>query len=313
MQLKKLIPALGLCAALFSFSPKANAETNINLFPNQPFSTITMTDPDIYQTKIKFPETFFSKKSLPEIASYISIAKTLPLVSLDFGFGAKKLILSLPSERREASKLEAMSQGKSLSDKTLSLSLIGNSLLETSKTGRDIDYKLKLELFARSPIIDDYLSDGNKLYIVGGYSNEGLIKINDRSLSNIDFSPTKNSFSVDAYVVPKSPYSNQYIILRVGADNLFNNTGESANMHFSASFEFPSLLDYFKIFKNFKLSPYASLYGKIPFRKELDSEACGEVGIKAWGESERAIVLYGKAHYKENKDITYSAGLKLDL
>ena len=120
------------------------------------------------------------------------------------------------------------------------------------------------------------------------------------------------SFFGDLYIVAKSPYSDQFLILRGGVDNLFGNTTETSNVNISAVFEFPSLISWIKMFKEFRINPYVSLGIKLP----LDSSAniaSGEVGAKLTGKSKKSAMIYAKANYNSLQSMKYSAGLKLDL
>ena len=299
---KKTLGILTLFTTLaFGSSKKANADiiSDINLFPNNPFYRSVMVDSDIPQSEIKVPlglEKELLEKPIKEILPYVSLAKTLPLISVDVI--SKELLPIIPKEVAEHAKVKSFRQGRTLSDKTISASLIASGELSFPKEEeKDIDYKTRLELFLRSPMIDDYLSDGNKLYIVGGYNGEGSIKLEDlfnKNLNSVSKSFTdRYSFFTDAYIVAKSPYSEQFLIVRAGINNLFSSTHKKSNFYFSTMFEFPSLLSWSKMFDNFKISPYVSTYLKFPANPEANPKLLGQLGIKAKGESGKSLILYG--------------------
>ncbi|GAI55829.1 unnamed protein product, partial [marine sediment metagenome] len=183
--------------------------------------------------------------------------------------------------------------------------LVASGLIKLPPKGTDanISYKTKLELFVNFPMIDEFASDGNRLYLTSGWVGEGSAKLEKNLLEKDIPSITKSikspfdnhSFFADAYIVGRSPYSEQYLIFRVGVDNLFGNTPEKPNVHFSTTWEFPS------IFKNLKISPYFSSSVKIPTNKS-GTESLGQIGLKFSGESEREIDLYGEVEYAPETD-----------
>ncbi len=324
---KRLAP-LVLCAALF-FPPRANAD--INLFPPNPIEDILMTDSDEYKTKIIFPENLdedILQKPLKEVwqeySPYISISKTLPLFSLDWRIknseDFKIFVQHAPTDgiKREIKRIH---EGKDITDKILSLSFIGSGLLDfpeikgndsEESNGNFMQYKGKLEAFLTSPMINEYFSDGNRLYFTGGLETRGLIDSNKvESISSLaNFPPTDYRFFGDVYIVAKSPWSEQFVIIRTGLDNLLNN--DKKDFHFSTTFEFPSIFYQKRGFENFKLSPYLSLYARLPLTSGQVNTAAGEVGLKLSGETDKAIVLYAKGELN-NGFCTFSSGLKLNL
>jgi len=205
-----------------------------------------------------------------------------------------------------------------LSDKVISTSLVATGKLTFPKNEEnDIFYKTRLELFLNSPMVDTCLSDGNRFYIVGGFSGQGSTKSNElsnKTLSQITESFIDTySFSGDVYIVPKSPYSDQYLILRAGIDNLFGNVSEKPNVHLSTTWEFPSLFHWLKTIENFKLSPYASMHIKLPTDSEKPTTASGQLGIKVSGESKKALFLYTQANYNGPELWTFYTGLKAEF
>jgi len=324
MRLKKALLIPALCSALFLGSPKqveSESNLNFNLFPEQPIYRTLMADSDILKTQIEVQqglEKGLLKKPIKDILPYTSLAKTLPLISVDIN--SKKLLPFISKDVTGHAKIEAFKQGRTLSDKVFSASLIASGQLNFPQNQEnDIDYKTRLELFLNSPMIDDYLSDGNKLYIVGGFTGKGSINsknLSDKNLSQIfDSFIDTYSFSADAYIIPKSPYSDQFLIIRGGVDNLFGNTSEKTNINLSTTWEFPSLLVQSKMFKNFKISPYISTHIKIPIDSESCSKLLGQLGMKAEGESRRSLILYTQADYNEEAEEpwVFSSGLKIDL
>ena len=313
MGLKKALLIPALCSALFLGSQKqANAESNltVSLFPEQPIYRTIMADPDIFKTQIQVSqglEKEILKKPTGEILPYVSLAKTLPLLSLDIS--NKRLLSSMPKT--------AIGDGE-LSDKVISTSLVATGELTFPKNEEnDISYKTRLELFLNSPMVDTCLSDGNRFYIIGGFSGQGSTKSNklsNKTLSQITESFIETySFSGDVYIVPKSPYSDQYLILRIGVDNLFGNVSEEPNVHISTAWEFPSLFHWLKIFENFKLSPYVSMHVQLPTDSEKPTTATGQFGIKVSGKSKKALFLYTQANYNGPELWTFYTGLKAEF
>lgn len=307
---KKTLGILTLLAMLSPVSSK-KANADIELFPEQPIHRTIMADSDIPRTEIKVPlslEKEVLEKPITEILPYTSLAKTLPLISLNIA--SKRLLSLIPKTTVE--------DNEQVSDKVISASLVASGQLNFPQNQEnDIDYKTKLELFLNSPMIDDSLSDGNKFYLVAGFTGQGSTKSNklpNKTLSEIAESfIDKYSFSADAYIVPKSPYSDQYLILRVGVDNLFGNVSEKPNVHISTTWEFPPLLHWLKIFENFKLSPYVSMHVQLPTDSEKPITASGQFGIKASGKSKKALFLYTEAEYNEQSPWNFYTGLKLEL
>lgn len=310
----KFLPLLLLCGRLFLGSlEEANTESNLHLglFPELPIYRTIMADPDILKTQIKVPqglEKELLEKPIGELFPYVSLAKTLPLASLDIS--SRRLFSAIPKT--------AVDKNGKLSDKILSASLIASGQLNFPQNQENnIDYKTRLELFLNSPMIDTCVSEGNKLYFVGGFTGKG--SVNSEELLNKNLAETLDSFidaysfSGDMYIVPKSPYSDQYLILRVGVDNIAGNISEKPNVHISTTWEFPPLFHWFKIFENFKLSPYASMHVQVPTDSEKPTTGSGQLGIKASGESKKALFLYTQADYNEQESWNFYTGLKLNF
>ena len=191
---------------------------------------------------------------------------------------------------------------------------------QTKKNGEDIYYEIMLELFIRSPKLDDTTSDGNRLYLAGGWVGNGSLKLDknllDKSLSSILKSPLENyRFFIDTYIVARSPYSDQFLILRVGLDKLFGTSAEKANMYFSTIWEFPSILSWSNMFEEFKMVPYISSHIQIP-TDGSDATGLAQAGIKVSGEAPgREIDVYGQLNYdpKAEKPWTFFCGVKFSL
>ncbi len=296
--------------AMLSFVSSKKANADIELFPEQPIYRTIMVDPDIPRTEIKVPqglEKELLEKPIGELLPYVSLGKTLPLISLDIS--AQKYPRIIPIKRIEDEELKAFAKGQTLSKKIISTSLVASGQLNFPQNQEnDIHYKTKLELFFNSPMIDDYLSNGNKFYLVAGLTGQGSTKSNtlpNKTLSQIAESFIDNySFSADAYIVPKSPYSDQYLILRVGVDNLFGNVSEKPNVHISTTWEFPPL---------FHFSPYVSIHIQMPTDSEKPITVSGQGGIKASAKSKKALFLYAQADYNEQNPWKFHTGLKLEL
>lgn len=304
----EILPILALCSSLLC--PKeANADININIFPKENIERTIMADPDVYKTEIKVPfglEADLLTKPIEKILPYISFSETLSLLSIDITSDKILDIMPKTTVRNPPSK--------KLSDKILSASLTAGGLVTFRENFSE--YGMKLELFLNSPMIDDCLSDGNRFYLVGGVTGKGtdLRKFTGKNLSQIAESFIEDySFSADVYIVPKSEWSDQYLILRAGIDNFSIDDFSKLNVNFSTAIEFPSLLYGLKIFKNFKISPYLSFNVKIPADSEKKLTASGQLGIKAGGESKTGLFLYAQADYTEENPLIFSTGIKINF
>ena len=314
--LKKLIP-LALGTALTFLPSKLSANPlSINLFPEMPVYRSVMVDSNIPKTEINIPSGLEQEvlgNSFAGIISYTSLSKEIPVLSVDIK--SDKPWNIIPPEVVLDSKTRALREGKKLSDKIFSASLIASGSIKFPKNENPI-YSARAELFLNSPMIDDYLSEGNKLLLVTGFNGNGSVRLNnlaDKNISSIPemFSFDSYSFFGDAYIVAKSPYSSQYILLRSGIDNLFGNAKETANINLSLTCEFPPLISWIEIFKDFRILPYVSLGVKLPLDSSA-TNASAELGAKLTGKSEKSLMIYGKADYSIGS-MKYSTGLKLDL
>ena len=312
---KKLMP-LALCSALALAPFKAHAQPiSIELFPEMPVYRSIMADSDIIKTELNLPgmENPFDK-SIGELAPYVSLGKEIPLFSINLK--SKKRLRIIPSEVAVDVESRSFREGKELSDKVLSALLVAGGSLRFPKD-ENPRYTAKAEVFLRSPMIDDYLSDGNKLILVTGFRGEGSVITRDfkeRQIKSIGdaFPMESHSFSQDMYIVAKSPYSDQFLIIRGGVDNLFGNTPETSNVNLSTAWEFPPLISWIKMFKDFKILPYVSLGIKLPLDSSA-TKASGELGAKLTGKSKKSVMTYLRADYNSLQGMEYSAGLKLDL
>jgi len=317
MGIRKVIAALGIATAL-SMPIIAGADSlSVSLFPEMPVYRSVMADPNIPKTEITPPiglEKEILDKPFREIAPYISLAKEVPLLSFDIKTDKPWSII--PPEIVLDSQTRASRGGRTLSDKIFSASLVTSGSLRFPKDGNP-EYTVRAELFAGSPVVDDYLSDGNKLLLVTGFNGKGSVtlgNITDKRASSISemFSFDSYSFSEDVYIVAKSPYSNQYILLRGGIDNLFGNIKETPNVNLSLAIEFPPLFSWIEIFKDFRILPYVSAGVKLPFGSSA-TDASAELGAKLTGKSGKSLMIYGRADYNSLEGAKYSTGLKLDL
>jgi len=315
---KKILPVLGL-TALSLFPKNANANPlEIDLFPEMPVYRSAMADSDIPKTEINLPlglEQNLLDKSIKELIPYVSLGKEIPLISVNIK--SKKPPKIIPSEVVEGSEIRAFAEGRKLSDKVLSASLVVGGSLRFPEN-ENPKYTAKAELFLDSPMIDDYTSDGNQFFLVAGFKGDGSIRtenIEEMSIKSLPeiFSMNSYSFSGDLYIVAKSPYSKQFLILRAGIDNLFGKTAEKPNIILSSTWEFPPLMSWLKMFRNFKLLPYLSINVKIPLDNAALTKASGELGAKLTGESKKSVMVYGRADYNNLEGMKYSTGLKLDL
>jgi len=309
------IAILTLCGGLLLGLPKkANADNNsvfpyFNLFPHEPLYRLTMVDPDLPQTEITFKEGSLQN---------LSLGGTLPLFSTGI---ANKNISIITKKNRLEDELQVEKEGRTLSDRVIDATLMVSGLVKfpvNQQTREETYYKMMAELFIGSPMMDDHLSDGNRLYLVGGGVVEGSAKL-DKSLFDKGLSPiikdSNYSFFADAYMVIKSPWSNQFLIGRAGVNNLFGNTPEKPNVHFSGTLELPSILSWSKMFENFKISPYLSLYTEIPTDNPEHPRFLAEIGAKLSGEvPDRAVTGYGRVIYNSpDKSWTILYGAKISL
>jgi len=313
MRLKNLLIPV-LCGALFLGSQKqAHAEPNLHLglFPEQPLYKTIMVDPDVFRTEIQVPrglEQEILQNPIKEILPYISVSKTLPLASLEIS--NRSLLSAMPKTAED--------ENGELSDRIISASLVASGQLNFPQNqATEIDYQTKLELFLSSPMINTCLSEGDRVYIVAGLTGQGSTNLNELSNKTLSQIPEsfidEYSFSGDLYIVPKSPYSEQYLILRIGVDNIAGNTPETPNVNISTTWEFPPLFYGLDMLENFKLLPYASMYFKIPTDNQKPTEISGQLGLKVSGESEKGLFLYTQVNYREQEPWNFYVGLKTEF
>ena len=305
---------LALTTGLLLASKKANADDNstfpyFDLFPHEPLYRLTMVDSDLPRTEITFKE---------ESLQNLSLGGTLPLFST--GIASKNLAIILKKDRAK-DEPRAEKKDRTLSERVINATLMVSGLVKfpvNQQIREELDYKMMAELFIGSPMMDDHLSDGNKIYLVGGWVGKGSIKL-DKDLDSISNSLIDNpikqhSFFADAYAVIKSPWSDQFLVGRFGIDNLLGNTTEKPNVYFSGTMEFPSLLSWAEMFENFKISPYISLYMNIPTNNPYNPKFLGEVGAKLSGEAPgKAVSGYARIIYEPRGEQVILYGAKLSL
>ena len=313
----KRFAKIALSIALAFLPSKTKAESwNLNLFPESPVYRSTMSDSEILKTEINLPkglEKEVLNRSFKELAPYISLSKELPILSFDIK--NRYLPSIIPKDIVKNSEERAIKERIFLSDEIFSASLITGGRLKFPKN-ESPRYTARTELFLSSPMIDDYFSDGNKLIAVAGIKNEGSIKT--KGLENASIKSLPNffvedtySFLGDLYIVAKSPYSRQYALFRIGAENIGGTTSKKQTLNVSTVFEFPSLTCLSKELENFKILPYVSVSAKNPSGNSR-GEFSAELGTKLTGESKKSIMLYWKAEYGPTKN-EYSTGMKLEL
>jgi hypothetical protein len=316
MKIKRTLLPIAVATALL-VSPKTYAQSwNLNLFPELPLSRSIMADSDISKNEINLPsglERNLLNRQVKEIIPRISLSKEIPILS--FNLKSKKIPGIIPSEVAMYSESQARERGLTLSDEIFSASLVTGGKLRFPKD-ENPKYVAQAELFLSSPMMDDYLSDGNRLLLIARLEQKGSInlsKIEEATIKELPEFLTKNynGISGDVYVIAKSPYSKQFLILRGGINNLLGNSSEEQNFNFSSSVEFPSLTWFIKELKNFKILPYISFSTKTPLDGS-QGDISGEIGTKLTGESDKSILMYGRANYGETKN-EYSLGLKLEL
>lgn len=306
--MKRILSSLLLSGLILAHPRQAYSDIGIKLFPNDPVERTILADPQEYKTELKIPieETKnLMETPIKNLYKEFSVGEELPLFSLDLK--SKKILYAMP-KTTDGKKIS----GQELSDKLISATVVGGGKIFSSN--EEIDYSARLELFLNSPMIDDCISDGNSIYLVGGIEGRGhdFKKIGKKDLVETAQSITGDySFSADIYIVPKSLWSDQFLILRVGAKDIGGSNPNKPNFNFSTTFEFPSLLGYKKL-KNFKLSPYVSLYAEVP-TKERDAKVLGQLGIKLAGESNKSLFVYTEAQHTANNPMNFSSGIKINF
>ena len=317
--LKKIL-SLALCGvALTTLPPNIKAEPlfNFSFFPEMPIYRSTIADPDTMKTEIKVPKGLEEESlnlPLKELIPYTTLSKEIAVLSL--GIKAKGIPKIVPREVIMDAISRSEFEKTTISDELFSTSLIASGKLQFPNN-KDAIYNARAELFAGFPILDDYLSDGNKLILSAGVDSKGslnLESIANKSVSSLlkSFNQGSYSFFEDVYLVIKSPFNSQFVILKGGFDNLFGNSKEDINFNISATVEFPSPTFWIKELKDSKIFPYVSMALKMP----IDSSLCkkiGEVGIKIAGKSEKSLHGYMRAELEDSKEILYFSGLRFDL
>ena len=178
--LKKLVPFI-LQGALTLSNVKINAEPlSINFFPEMPVHRSTLTNSDILKTEINLPlglEKGVLDRPISELLPYTSLSGELSLLSLEIeSNGIPKIV---PQERIFDANLRSLHEKNPISDKIFSASLIASGRLKFFNN-KNPEYKARAELFLGSPIIDDYLSDGNKLFLTAGVNFDGSLNLEGR-------------------------------------------------------------------------------------------------------------------------------------
>jgi len=316
MKFLKKAPFL-LCAALAFLPIRIKAESNISLFPEMPIYRTILTDSNALNTGISVPrglEKEVANKPLKELLPYTSLSKEIPILSLDIK--SKKVPDFIPLEKRIEVRSRNVKEGINLSDKIFSASLITSGKLNF-REDKISKYTARTELVFGSPMIDDYLSDGNRLFFATGANFEGSLNLNgieNRSLSSLlgAFNPESHNFFGNMYISVKSPYSSQVVLFKAGFDNLFGNNKDPANLNLYTAFELPPIVSSANELKNSKIIPYISAgieYSLGSFK----NKASGELGIKVTGDSKKAILGYIHAELEIDKGASFYSGLKFDL
>ena len=307
--------ALGALLALSSVNTKA--ESNIDLFPEMPIYRAALTDSSVLNTGISVPlglEKEVANKPLKELLPYTSVSKEIPILSLDIK--SNKVLDFIPLEKRIEARSRNLNEGIDLSNKIFSASLIASGKLnfQDDKTSK---YTARAELVFGSPMIDDYLSDGNRLFFATGANFDGSLNlkgIENRSLSSLlrAFNPESHNFFGNMYIAVKSPYSDQVVLFKVGFNNLFGDNKDPTNLNLYAAFELPPIVSRANEFKNSKIIPYISA-GMEYSLGSFKNKTSGELGIKVTGDSKKAILGYIRAELEIDKGASFYSGLKFDL
>ena len=318
MKKQNILASIAMGIALAFPSMNTNAESfSINFFPEMPIYRSVMGDSDILKTELNLPgglEKEILDKPLKELLPYLSLSKEIPIIGLDIK--TETVPDFIPLEKRAEVDSDALDKRIYPSDKLLSASLIGSGGLKFP-SNKNPEYTARAELFLDSPITDDYLSDGNKLFLAAGINSEG--SLNFQEIENKTIYSLSQSFNEKAinffggiYIVVKSPYSNQTLIVKSGLDNLWDSRKKGINFNLSALFEFPPITYWEESLRNAKIIPYLSAGIKTLLDSQWDQEF-GEIGIKLTGDSGKSIIGYIHSELESGKGISYSSGLKFDL
>jgi len=312
--LKKIIP-LALCGAL-ALAPKLFANPlELKFFPELPLYRSTIADSNILKTEVSIPnglEKEALNQPIKDLIPYTSLSKEIAILS--FGIKNEKIPGIIPTEKVAEANIRSIIEKTEISDEIFLTSLILNGGLKFSENKKP-EYDARVELFLGSPVIDEYFSDGNKSFLSVGMDYKGSLDlegITEKSISSLFriFNPESRNFFGDFYIVAKSPYSDQFVIVKTGFENLFGD-GKS-DFDLSATFELPSLISLIKESKDAKIIPYVSAGLKIPL-ESLTVKESGELGIKITGKSKKSIIGYLKGEYEQGKGGSYCTGLRLDL
>ena len=307
-----LAPILVSVAALFL--PARLAAQGDGSAPHALLDRILLTDPDLYQSTLQFWSADQSRSARDPVlllASHLTLAGQQTLLAVDSTNGSRELIALLPNERvQEAGRAADLRRGH-LSDRVLSLTIVGSELLDLVRYGEGtLGYRLKLEAFLRSPLIDDYLSDGNTLLLALGCATAGWVDAGDAASQNRAV-PSGLLPAADAYVVARGPYTDQVLVLRVGAADFLSAQGSA---HASVTFEFPTLFRQTASSAPPKapidLAPYVSLYAEAALAGRAAAECRLEVGARL-RHGAAGLVLYGAADVSQTFQM--AAGLKAEL
>lgn len=287
-----------------------NAE--IDIFPRF-LTRIAMPDPGLAYTELKIPDYGFSRleASVGGLLPNIYLGKTLPLLKIGIPGGVPETV---PPEVL----VESILRGP-LPKNFLEFNLIGSILVDFPR-GEEVHYEIRSELFINSPIIDATLNCGeSRLYLVGGFSGEGSCKPNelntDENFGNL-FSELIQYYGIftDLYIVANNYWSDQWLILRGGIENLGKELGlpvpeGGPNTYFSATFELPSILPRSWL----KLAPCFSVYVEIPVNDAAYTLFAGQLGFLLKGrETDKGFFIYARAEY-DTKSWKGLAGVKMEL
>ena len=309
--------AMGVALALPSVSLNAEPYLNLGFFPEVPLYSSVLGDSDELNTGIRIPqgsEKEMLDKPIKELLPYISLSKEIPVLSLDIR--SNTVPDFIPLEKRAEVRSNALETGIYPSDKLFSASLIASGRLKFPENKKP-EYVGRLELFVGSPMIDDFLSDGNKLLLNAGVNSNGSLNFQEAGNKSVyslleAFNEESRNFFGEVYVVVKSPYSDQTAIVKCGLDNLFDSQKKIANFNLSTALELPPIFPDQGILGISKIIPYISAGIKMPLDSQWDKEF-GEIGLKLTGPSKKAIMGYLHTELETNKGFSTSSGLKFDL
>ena len=319
MKISKMPAVLGAMAALAAPVAASAESLELGLFSKPvPIHRIAMADLDLPNTSVnpaKGIGTIFNTP-IDELSPYLSVSTSVPLISLDIVNHEASL-----EEIKATNDIEKLVAEKKSAPSIFSASLTASEQI-TFPDRQNLGVKGRLELFLNSPMMDKTISDGNRLYLVGGFEKLGSIDLSgagNKTLSAIahNLFPNYTNVFADLYIVPHSPYSDQFLIIRAGLGNLLN--PDKTDVHLSTTWEFPSIFSFLdsNLFKNFKVSPYVSVYMSALTKNmqsndnELRADKylfSAEAGIKA-----ERFVVYAGVKSSTNQPVEFSSGFKADL